>query len=666
MTQTRQHSISARKLAAIMFTDIVGYTTMMGKDEQKALELLKVNRDIQKPLIEAYNGKWLKDMGDGALVSFNAASDAVYCAMKIQATFQKETDFSLRIGIHLGEVVFEEADVFGDGVNIASRIESIAPAGCIYISESVLRNVENKSEIITEFIGEKVLKNVKHPIRIYQVKIEGQSNLETLDSPIDIPNKDSEKSIAILPFVNMSNDPDQDYFCDGLSEELLNVLSQLDKFKVASRTSSFMFKGKDIDIAEIGRKLNVGSVLEGSVRKSQNRIRITAQLINVRDGFHLWSKRYDREMTDIFDIQDEIALAILDALKVTLLGEDKVAVLKHDTDNPEAYKLYLKGRLNFHKFSLEGYKEAISYFEKAIEIEPSYAGAYAGIASCYLFLWHFGWLPPKESLSKVQFATNKSIEFDDEIAESHLALARLKLMYEYNLKDAEREFQTVLKYNPNIPDALGHYSYLLAFLGKETEAMAVVSKAAELDPFSPLITVNCWTTSWLCSDYKGMLEQSKHLVDVYPNNWIGQFCMGLYHWSQSEYGQATEAFKLSLDQNYNAMTLSSLGCVYGIAGQRDKAHKILTKLKQIKMETTVHSFSFAKVYAGLDKMDEVLKYLEKAGEERTDHLIFMDCYRRDLIPVFNDPQVLDYMERVGVPRVQHGASTSGKLTNQNF
>lgn len=641
----------SRQLAAIMFTDIVGYTALMGQDEDAAFKLLAKNRQLHRSTIQEFKGKWIKEMGDGIMASFTTASEAVLCAKMMQETCQQETDISLRIGIHLGEVVFEEADVFGDGVNIASRIESIAPAGCIYISESVLRNVENKKEIETEFIGEKNLKNIKHPVKIYQVIIEGYSKSEEQDKPTAKQN--SEKSIAILPFVNMSNDPEQDYFCDGLSEELINVLSQLDKFKVASRTSSFIFKEKNLDISEIGQKLNVDTVLEGSVRKSENRIRITAQLINVLDGFHLWSERYDREMTDIFDIQDEIALAILDSLKVTLLGEDKVAVLKHGTDNPEAYKLYLKGRLNFNKYNPEGFKAAISYYEKAIEIEPDYAEAYAGIGSCYLHLWHFGFLPPNESLSKMQIATQKSIELDDQIAESHLALARLKLFYEYNMKEAENEFQIAFKHNPNIPDALGHYSYLLVFIGKESEAMSVVRKAAELDPFSPMITVNCFTTSWLCRDYDGMLEQSKYLVEIQPNNWIGKHCMAIYHWSQAEYDQSIEAFKLSLDQNYSAMTLSSLACVYGIAGRKDKSYNILTKLNQMDKKATVASFCFAKVYAGLNEMDEALKYLDEAAEERTDHLFFLDYYRRDLVPAFNDPRVLDYMVRVGVPGGQH-------------
>ena len=237
MSQTRQ-------LAAIMFTDIVGYTALMGHDEDAAFKLLAKNRQLHRSTIQEFKGKWHKEMGDGIMASFTTASEAVLCAKMIQVTCQQETDFLLRIGIHLGEVVFEEADVFGDGVNIASRIESIAPAGCIYISESVLRNVENKKDIVTEFIGEKNLKNVKHPVRIYQVKMEAQHNSEASSNRLDVQELDSEKSIAILPFVNMSNDPEQEYFCDGLSEELLNVLSQLNKFKVRRQVDLRLDRGR--------------------------------------------------------------------------------------------------------------------------------------------------------------------------------------------------------------------------------------------------------------------------------------------------------------------------------------------------------------------------------------------------------------------------------------
>jgi TolB-like protein len=400
-----------------MFTDIVGYTAMMGKDEEAALQTLEVNRQLHTDAIQAFHGTLLKELGDGIMAVFSAASDAVLCAKKIQETHRKDSNILLRIGIHLGEVVFEESDVFGDGVNIASRIEQLSPAGGIYISESVLRNVENKKEIETVFVGEKLLKNVKHPVKLYAVKIDSQS-IHPVSDRMEDSDENMEKSIAILPFVNMSNDPDQDYFCDGLCEELLNSLAQLDKFKVASRTSSFMFKGKSVDIFEVGQTLRVDNVLEGSVRRSKNRIRITVQLISVRDGYHLWSERYDRELADIFDIQDEIALAIVDSLRLKLLGSEKKTMLKRGTENPEAYQLYLRGRQHFHRFTPDDFLKAIGFYKAAIAVDPTYAKAFAGVASCYLNLWHFDMMPPELSRPQMIEATQKAVEFDDQIARS--------------------------------------------------------------------------------------------------------------------------------------------------------------------------------------------------------------------------------------------------------
>ncbi|MBA2561742.1 MAG: adenylate/guanylate cyclase domain-containing protein, partial [Chitinophagaceae bacterium] len=304
-----------RQLAAIMFTDIVGYTALMGEDEQKAFELLKKNRLLQKPLIEQNNGRWIKELGDGVLASFTTVSDAVNTAIKIQEACNLSKDFLLRIGIHHGEVVFEDDDIFGDAVNIASRLQALAPVGSIWISESVNNNVSNKKEIKTKFVRTETLKNVKEPVRVYEIII-NDNDLESFNAITGKPeNYVFDKSIAVLPFVNMSNDPEQEYFSDGMAEEIINSLVHIQDLKVAGRMSSFQFKGSKKDLREVGEKLGVGNVLEGSVRKQGNRLRITAQLINVQDGFHLWSEKYDRNMDDIFAIQDEISLAITEQLK---------------------------------------------------------------------------------------------------------------------------------------------------------------------------------------------------------------------------------------------------------------------------------------------------------------------------------------------------------------
>ena len=296
-----------------MFTDIVGYTAIMGKNEQMAFDLLNKNRQLQKPIIEQFRGKWIKELGDGVMASFSTVTDAVSAAIKIQEACKQSKEFLLRIGIHIGEVIFEDNDVFGDGVNIASRIQAIAGPGEIYISEAVYNNVFNKKDIATQFVKEEILKNVREPVKIYRVITGPDQQGLSSSLPAYCAEK---KSIAVLPFVNMSNDPEQEYFSDGMAEEILSSLAHLKDLKVAGRTSSFQYKGKNIDLRVIGEELGVSTVLEGSVRKQGNRLRISAQLINVKDGFHIWSERYDREMQDVFAIQDEIALAITEKLRV--------------------------------------------------------------------------------------------------------------------------------------------------------------------------------------------------------------------------------------------------------------------------------------------------------------------------------------------------------------
>jgi len=299
MSQTRQ-------LAAIMFTDIVGYTALMGDDEQKAFGLLKTNREIQKPIIEQFNGKWIKEIGDGIMASFNTVSDAVNAAIKIQEDCNAAKKFQLRIGIHQGEVVVEADDVFGDAVNIAARIQSAAKPGAIYISETVQHNVSNKNHIQTKFVKEETLKNVKEPVRIYEIVL-GKELAAHTQTIIETTSKNS---IAVLPFANMSSDPEQEYFSDGLTEEIISDLSRVSKLLVISRSSIMTFKGTQKKMKEIASELNVRYVLEGSVRKAGNNLRITAQLIDADTDSHIWSEKYNGTLEDVFDIQEKFPVLL--------------------------------------------------------------------------------------------------------------------------------------------------------------------------------------------------------------------------------------------------------------------------------------------------------------------------------------------------------------------
>ncbi len=455
----------SRQLAAIMFTDIVGYTALMGEDERKAFEILRKNREIQQPLVQQFNGRLIKEIGDGVLASFDTVTDAVQCAITIQQSCKNIPHLKLRVGIHLGEVVFEDADVFGDGVNIASRIQAIASPAGIYISEAVQNNISNKKQIITRFVKEERLKNVKDSIKIYEVLYD-MSLKEENDATGSLNGKPIQ-SIAVLPFVNMSNDPEQEYFCDGIAEEIINALAQLRNLRVIARTSAFSFKGKNLDVREIGKLLDVNTLLEGSVRKAGNHLRIITQLVQVLDGSHLWSNRYDRVLEDVFVIQESIAENVATALRGFLTDKEKEAIRRPET-NVEAYEFYLKGRQLFHQIGL---KEAKVFFEKAIEVDPTYALAYSGLADAHS--WLYEWEGAAEAdLKAAEKNSQIALTLAPTLSESHSSRGFV-LSLGQNYDEAEKEFAEAIRLNPNNFDAY-YYSARGAF------ARGLMSKSAEM------------------------------------------------------------------------------------------------------------------------------------------------------------------------------------------
>lgn len=611
-----------RKLAAIMFTDIVGYTALMGKDEKNALQILEKNRDILKPLIKKYNGKWLKEMGDGTLSSFNSAVEAVYCAKEIQLSLKEKHDFRLRIGIHVGDVLFVKGDVIGDGVNVASRIYPLAEPGGICISERVYYDIRNKPDINTVFIGEKNLKNVAFPIKLYDIPIDEPFVSNPQPFPIELsPLLETKPSIAVLPFTDMSPNKDQEYFCDGMAEEILDALAHVEGLRVIARTSSFSFKGEYKDIRDIGKKLCVDTLLEGSVRKSENKLRITIQFINVADGSHIWSERFDRELNDVFIIQEEISLAIVEKLKVNLLKTEKNVILKRYTDDIEAYEYYLKGRYFWSKRTEEGLKQAVEYFLKAIEIDRDYSLAYTGLADSYDLLTTYSNLPSIEAYPKAKEAALKALHIDNTIAEAHASLAGIIMDFEWNWQEAEKEYKEALKINPGYANAYQWYASLLLMMGKFDEAIKMIKRAKELDPLSIIINYVLAQFYHYSGSNDEAMQQFQKALEIDPYFWLTYYGIGTIHCEKGNYQEAISAMKKAIELSGNLhYTKAALGYTYGISGDKYNAKKILDELLNQK---NVSSYLIALLYLCMRENEKVFEYLERAYEERDTFMTFI-------------------------------------------
>src|SRR5688572_300647 len=568
-----------RQLAAVMFADMTGYTALMQEDEKKATMLRNRQREVLDRCVPENNGKIIQYFGDGTLSVFNSSVDAVKAAVEIQRELQKDPKVSLRIGLHSGDVAYDNENVYGDSVNLASRIEALAVHGAILVSDKIFEEIRNQSEIKTISLGRFNLKNVKRQVEVYAIANEGL----VIPTPAQVGIKaGSEKSIAVLPFVNMSADPENEYFSDGISEEILNALTRVEGLQVTARSSSFSFKGKNEDVRQIGSTLGVANILSGSVRKAGKRMRVTAQLVNTSDGYHIWSEVYDSDVEDVFEVQDEISLKILNRLKENFSSpEQKEQVTKQPTENLEAYNLYLKGNFHRNKSNSEEIFKGIRYFEEAIRLDPRFALAYCSLSYCYSYLGSTGLMSPAEAYPKAKDYTLKAIELDPNHAESHLSLASIKFYHNWDFEGAEASLNKAEELGLNSSLFNQVHGWFLIAKGEFDKAIEKMQQALLRDPLSLPLISNLADAYAFANRYDEAIEQYNKAAEMDPNFRRAYEGRGMVHLMKGEWEKAIvdlEKYQRLIGNPLKGLT--SLGHAYAAAGQKEKALECIEKVKE--------------------------------------------------------------------------------------
>jgi adenylate cyclase len=578
-----------RRLTAILAADVVGYSRLMGTNEAGTLAAVKTLRtDFIEPKIAEHQGRIVKLTGDGMLVEFPSVVSAVACAVDIQRGMRtrntnppQDARIEFRMGINLGDVIVEGGDIFGDGVNVAARLESIAPVGGITVSQSVCDHVGNRLGLTFENMGERRLKNIERPIRVYSISLD--TPVTAQDDGAASAHPAEKPSIAVLPFINMSGDPEQEYFSDGITEDIITDLSKVSGLFVVARNTVFTYKGKTVEVPEVAKRLGVNFVLEGSVRKAGSRVRVTGQLINGKDGGHVWADRYDRDLTDIFAIQDEITHAIVDQLKVKLLPQEKKSIQQIPTDNVEAYTFYLKGRQFMERHSEPYYRLARQMFAKAVELDPVYARAYAGIADCDSFLFLI-FNVEDIAIGDVLATSAKALALDSGLAEAH-ASRGLALWIEKRPDEATAEFEQAIALDPNSFE--GHYFYGRACFtqGKLERAAALFERAAEIKP----------------GDYQSLIL----LIQIYRS--LGRDADAK---SAARKGVERAERNLSLHPD-NARAASSAAAALVTLEEKDRAREWLSRALAVDPHDTNNQYNAACIYAKLGDIERALDVLER-------------------------------------------------------
>ena len=602
-----------------MYTDMVGYTALGQKNESLSLTLVEEQRNLIRPILQRHNGREVKTMGDAFLVEFENALDAVRCSYDIQRASREfniarpyDLRIRLRVGVHLGDVEESNGDIFGDAVNVASRIEPLAEDGGVCLTRQVHDQVQNKIGLPFLNLGTKPLKNVKQLTEVYKMVMPWDE--KSASGPLAL----DKKRIAILPFANISPDPADEYFADGMTEELISTMSNVGGLKVIARTSVMGYKGGLKKVVEIAKELEVGTVLEGSVRKAGNKLRITVQLVDSRTSDHLWAESYDREFQDVFSVQSDIARKVSDVLRVKLLASEENKISRKPTESMDAYILYLNGRQQWVKRDRDSIMKAIDYFSRALDHDDSFALAYAGLADSYM-VSHDHYDRTAETLEKAMRMVLKALELDETLAEAHSTYAML-LSKGFRWEEAETEIKRAIELNPNYATAHQYCSFLLTTEGRLDEALNEAKKALGLDPQAPVMSYNVGRVLFALERWDEAIEYGKRSLAIDPNfpyslsgmmaayNMKNEFDQAMAWWKKGTYGR-------SAGDPPQALALIDLATIQARAGERDRALENLNSAMRIQDSEREDAFGFAVAFAALHDEDKALHWLEKAAKE---------------------------------------------------
>jgi adenylate cyclase len=638
-----------RRLAAIMFTDMVGFTAKAQADERGTLRLLEEQEGVVAPLVAAHDGRTVKSTGDGALVEFPSALQAVECAVEIQQRLharnqghREGTSLELRIGIHLGDVESRGSDIFGDAVNIASRVQPLADPGGVVVSQQVYDQVRNKGGLQLEPVEPRSLKGVRFPMDLYRIALPWER------SSSRPATADGERRLAVLPFTNISPDPQDAYISDGLTEEVITVLSQLGELRVIARTSVDTYRTGTKPIPQIGVELGVSWILEGSVRKAGSRLRITAQLIDVRTQAHLWASTYDRELDDVFAVQSEMAKRVAEALEIRLHARDEARLDRRHSPNPESYLEYLQGRSAMHGVQEADLQRAKAHFERALALDERNAAAHAGLADVETLLGSVYYGTPRAEWSATASRhTARALELDPDLAEAHTSNA-LALSDRYDWGASEEEFRRAIQLNPSYAGGHLWYAALLAELGRPEEALRELALAEELDPLSALALAQEVELRVCLGQWEEAAKRLERLGQV-ENQGL------LYLDRRASLAVARDdvaACRESLDRldallpDYPALKAARAGLL-AREGDRTRALEILRSLEALP-EPKRPDGALAWTYLRLGDLDRCFHWLEVSRAERRFN-VYPWRYEARAAPARADPRYAELLRKMHLP-----------------